>query len=310
MDFGLMTEPQLGMTYDELAGAARFAERIGLSVFARSDHYDFPAFEGPHATDALATLAGLARDTRSIQLCVMVSPITFRHPGVIAKTAATIDEMSHGRLLLGVGTGWMPEEHELLGMDFPELGERFDRFEEALQYLRAAFGPGDGGFSGDYYTLAARPLRPKPSGIEIVVGGGGARRTPRLAGTYADEFNVFTAPPAEMAERIERARSAAGAAGRDPSALRISIMGPAVVGTDESSYRSNLERIAAAHPFGRSAAEIESRLLQQGLPVGTGAPVREAVAALEAGGVDRFYVQHFGPFDEDLMEDLFAALRG
>jgi alkanesulfonate monooxygenase SsuD/methylene tetrahydromethanopterin reductase-like flavin-dependent oxidoreductase (luciferase family) len=240
----------------------------------------------------------------------MVSPITFRHPGVIAKTAATIDEMSHGRLLLGVGTGWMPEEHELLGVDFPELGERFDRFEEALQYLRAAFGPGDGGFSGDYYTLAARPLRPKPSGIEIVVGGGGARRTPRLAGTYADEFNVFTAPPAEMAERIERARSAAGAAGRDPSALRISIMGPAVVGTDESSYRSNLERIAAAHPFGRSAAEIESRLLQQGLPVGTGAPVREAVAALEAGGVDRFYVQHFGPFDEDLMEDLFAALRG
>ncbi len=308
MEFGLMTEPQLGMTYQTLAETARLAEHIGLSVFARSDHYDFPAFEGPHATDAFATLAGLARETRRIQLCVLVSPITFRHPGVIAKTAATIDEMSGGRFLLGVGTGWMAEEHELLGLDFPEMGERFDRFEEALGYLRAAFGPGDGGFSGDYYTLAARPVRPKPAGIEIAVGGGGARRTPRLAGTYADEFNVFVAPPAEMTERVERARSAAGAAGRDPAALRISVMGPAVVGTDESSYRSNLERIAAAHPFGRSAEEIETSLRERGLPVGTGAPVREALASLEAAGIDRFYVQHFGPFDADLLEDLFSAL--
>ncbi len=126
MEYGLMTEPQLGMTYMELLDAAQFAERIGLTVFARSDHFDFPRLEGPHATDAFATLAGLARDTETIGLAVLVSPVTFRHPGVIAKTAATVDEMSGGRLILGLGTGWMEEEHELLGLDFPDQGERFD----------------------------------------------------------------------------------------------------------------------------------------------------------------------------------------
>ena len=157
MELGLMTEPQLGMTYAELLGAARFAERAGLAVFARSDHFDFPRFDSPHATEAFTTLAGLAEATERIELCVLVSPITFRHPGIIAKMSATIDEMSGGRLALGVGTGWMPEEHELLGLDFPELGERFDRFEESLAYLTAAFSGEGRGFTGEHYTLAPRP---------------------------------------------------------------------------------------------------------------------------------------------------------
>ena len=310
MELGLMTEPQLGMTYRELADAARFAERIGLAVFARSDHFDFPGFEAPHATEAFATLAGLAAETERIELCVLVSPITFRHPGLIAKTAATIDEMSGGRLLLGVGTGWMAEEHELLGLDFPELGERFDRFEEALGYLAAAFAPGGDGFRGEYYTLAERPVLPTPAGIQIVVGGNGPKRTPRLAGTFADEFNVFAGPPEQMSERIERARAAAAAAGKDPAALRISMMGPAVVGTDEARFRDTLERVAAAHPFGRSADDLVGTLTDRGLPLGAGAAGVEALAAFAEVGVDRFYVQHLGPYDESLMEDLFAALTG
>ena len=116
MQFGLMTEPQLGMTYEELLAAAKFAEEAGLDSFARSDHYLFPGTDAPHATDALATLAGLARETSRIDLCVLVAPITFRHPAVLAKMAATIDEMSGGRLVLGVGTGWMEEEHETFGL--------------------------------------------------------------------------------------------------------------------------------------------------------------------------------------------------
>jgi alkanesulfonate monooxygenase SsuD/methylene tetrahydromethanopterin reductase-like flavin-dependent oxidoreductase (luciferase family) len=310
MELGLMTEPQLGMTYRELLGAARFAEDAGLAVFARSDHFDFPGFEPPHATEAFATLAGLAAETERIELCVLVSPITFRHPGLIAKTAATIDEMSGGRLLLGVGTGWMAEEHELLGFDFPELGERFDRFEEALGYLAAAFSPDGSGFAGEYYTLADRPVRPAPAGIQIVVGGNGPRRTPRLAGTFADEFNVFAGPPDQMAERIERARAAAAAAGKDPGALRISMMGPAVVGTDEGRFRDTLERVAAGHPFGRSADDLLGTLSERGLPVGSGAAGAESLAAFSEIGVDRFYVQHLGPFDTALMDDLFAALKG
>ena len=309
MDYGLMTEPQLGMTYAELTDAARFAERIGLSVFARSDHFDFPRFEGPHATDAFATLAGLARDTDRIGLCVLVSPITFRHPGVIAKMAATIDEMSGGRLILGLGTGWMEEEHALLGLDFPDQGERFDRFEEALAYLQAALGPGDDGFSGEYFTLASRPVRPKPAHIPIVVGGGGPQRTPRLAGTYADEFNVFFSSPDEIRDRVETAGKAAVTAGRNPEALLISVMGGAITGKDEASYRRNLERVAAADPFGRSPEDLEAHFEERGLPIGPAARARQVMAALGEAGVGRFYLQHFGPFEHDLMEDMFDTLR-
>ena len=144
----------------------------------------------------------------------------------------------------------------------------------------------------------------------MVIGGKGPHRTPRLAGTYADEFNVFAGDPADMAVRIGRAREAAAAAGRDPAALRISMMGAAVAGTTEQAYRSNLERIAAAHPFDQSAESYEAVLIERGLPVGPGPRAREALIAFEEAGVERFYVQHFGPFDEELMEDLFDALRG
>jgi len=204
----------------------------------------------------------------------------------------------------------MAEEHELLGLEFPEMSERFDRFEEALGYLQAAFGPGDDGFAGQHYTLAARPMRPKPRHLPIVVGGNGPRRTPRLAGTYADEFNVFAGDPDDIAIRVVRARDAASAAGRDPAALRISMMGAAITGTTEASYRDNLAKIAAAHPFNQDAAAYEATLKERGAPVGVGSQVRETLAAFEEAGVQRFYVQYFGPFEEPLMEDLFDSLRG
>jgi F420-dependent oxidoreductase-like protein len=310
MDFGLMTEPQLGATYEEIRRTAKTAEDIGLSVYARSDHYLFPRFDDPHATDAFATLAGLARDTDRIRLAVLVSPITFRHPGVIAKTAATIDEMSGGRFVLGVGTGWMEEEHSQFGLPFWTQGERFERFEEALAYLRKAFGPDDEEFEGRFYTLGSAGVRPKPTGeLPIIVGGSGKRRTPRLAGTFADEYNVFADTPEGIRDKVAVMRQAAADQGRDPGSITISVMGGAVTGSDEASYQSNLERVAAADPFGRSPDELESRLADRGLPVGPGPQAREAVAALSDAGVQRYYLQHFGPFEADLIEDMFEALR-
>jgi alkanesulfonate monooxygenase SsuD/methylene tetrahydromethanopterin reductase-like flavin-dependent oxidoreductase (luciferase family) len=311
MEFGLMTEPQLGMTYEEQVDAARFAEAQGLAVFARSDHYGFPGFEAPHATDAFAALAGLARDTTGIGLCVLVSPITFRHPGVIAKTAATIDEMSGGRMILGVGTGWMEHEHEMLGLDFPEFSERFDRLEESLAYIRAALGKAPGGFSGEYYTLTDEEILPGPTGsLPIIVGGGVPKRTPRLAGTFADEYNVFSMGPEGTRDRVARAREAAEAAGRDPDALLISMMGGGVVGSDQASYRRALERAAAAHPFVRTPEQIEERLREVGAPVGTAAEAAEAVGRLTEAGVQRYYLQVLGPVDTDHLAEQFAVLQG
>lgn len=310
MQFGLMTEPQLGMTYDTISDLATWAESAGLDAFSRSDHYSFGGVEGPHATDAFATLAGLARDTNRIDLCVLVSPITFRHPAVIAKMAATIDEMSGGRLRLGMGTGWMEKEHEDFGIDFYDQAERFDRLEEALAYLHHAFGRAEGPFHGEHYRLEDTMVRPLPTGrLPIIVGGFGPRRTPRLAGTYGDEFNFGVHTDLDAIRvRIERAREAAEAAGRDPEALLISVMTGTIAGTDRAAYEEHLGRVAAADPFGRPAAALAERYEERGAPIGTADQARETVARLEAAGIQRLYIQHFGPYDHDLLEDTFTAL--
>jgi len=310
MQFGIMTEPQVGMTYTELLAAARLAEDLGLEVFGRSDHLAFPRVGEPHATEAFATLAGLARETERIRLMVLVSPVTFRHPAIIAKTAATLDEMSGGRFILGLGTGWMEEEHASFGLPFPPWAERYARLEEALQYLRAALGKAPAGFSGEHYRLAPETVRPLPTGpLPLVVGGTGPRRTPELAGRYAEEYNATFLSAADLPPRIAAARRAAGAAGRRPEDLVISLMAPAVTGPDEASYRRHLQAVAAADPFGRAPEAIESRLQERGLPVGPGPQARRSLEALEALGVSRFYVQHLGPFDEDLLAGIFSALR-
>jgi len=310
MEFGLMTEPQVGMTYTEVLAAAHLAEDLGLEVFGRSDHLAFPRFAAPHATEAFATLAGLARETRQVRLMVLVSPLTFRHPAVIAKAAATIDEMSGGRFVLGLGTGWMEEEHTAFGLPFSSWTERFARLEEALQYLRAALGKTPGGFEGIHYRLAAAPVHPLPTGpLPLVVGGTGARRTPRLAGRYADEYNLTFVSLADLAPRIAAARAAAAEAGRRPEELVISVMAPAISGPDQATYRRHLAAVADADPFGRTPEALEARLRERGLPIGPAPEARRALDGLAALGVSRFYLQHLGPFDRELLFATFSALR-
>ena len=311
MELGLMTEPQMGMTYDELRRAARLAESLGLAVFARSDHLAFPRVTEPHVTEAFATLAGLARETERIRLMVLVSPITFRHPAVIAKAAATIDEMSGGRFVLGLGTGWMEEEHAAFGLPFPPWEERYARLEEALRYLRSAFGKTPGPVEGEHYRLAGLPVRPLPRGpLPIVVGGTGARRTPRLAGRYADEYNLTFLPASDLPARIAAARQSAAEGGRPPEDLAVSLMAPAVTGPDEAAFRRNLAAVAAADPFGRDPATIETRFRERGFPVGPAVEAREVMARLAAMGITRFYLQHLGPFEPRLLEENFSALAG
>ncbi len=152
LQVGLMVEPQLGGTYADLVGLARWAEETGFDVFARSDHYLDMDVSRP-VTDAFVGLAGVATETDSIGLAVLVSPITFRHPAVIAKSAATLHEMTGGRFELGVGTGWMEGEHAAFGMRLPPIGERFEMFEEALAYLAAALGRTGGPVDGAHYRM-------------------------------------------------------------------------------------------------------------------------------------------------------------
>jgi F420-dependent oxidoreductase-like protein len=307
MDFALMTEPQLGGTYDELLAAARWAEAAGMVSFARSDHYYSGRDPRPDATDAFVTLGGLARETERIRLCVLVSPITFRHPAVIAKSAATLDQMSGGRLDLGIGTGWMEAEHDAFGIPFPDWAERFDRLEEALGYLQAAFGPDPARFEGAHFRLEAE-VGPKPVGIRIVVGGTGPRRTPELAARHADEYNHFLDAPEVIRPKLDVLRAAAVEAGRDPGSITVSVMGQVVTGRTETEYRQALERGAAAR--GLEPEAWAERLRGHGIPVGPAAAVREELAALAGIGVDRFYLQWLDLADLGGLSATFEAITG
>jgi F420-dependent oxidoreductase-like protein len=196
MELRVFTEPQQGATYDDLVAVAREAERLGFGAFFRSDHYLGMGTEGlPGPSDAWVTLAGLARDTSTIRLGTLMTSATFRLPGPLAISVANVDQMSGGRVELGLGAGWFTEEHTAYGIPFPDTGERFDRFEEQLAIITGLWGTPVGerfGYQGSHYQLTDSPALPKPAQAKppVIIGGMGKRRTPELAARYADEFNL------------------------------------------------------------------------------------------------------------------------
>ena len=282
-----MTEPQLGGSYEDLLFAAQAAESAGLHGFSRSDHY-YSGQPGLPTSDAFTTMGGVARETSRTRLCVLVSPITFRHPAVIAKAATSIDEMSKGRFDLGVGTGWMKAEHDAFGLPFPPLDERFDRLEESLQYLRAAFTGNE--FEGRYYRIKA-DVRPRPTALRLIVGGTGAVKTPTLAGRFADEYNHSLIAPARLHVKLERMRDAAVEAGRDPASITVSVMGPALLSPNGRRLSDLIRKAAAVR--GDKFVELEERWTKDWVPRGTPDEAAEALAAFSAVGVKKFYFQWF-----------------
>lgn len=271
---------------------ALWAESADLAGFAVADHY-VTSGDNFYALDQLAVLAAVAAHTQRIELSTLVSPVTFRHPAVMLKNAVTIDEISSGRFTLGVGAGWMQDEHDRFGLDFPTLGERFERMTEAIQYLRAGFA-GEG-FSGNHYELSPGAL-PHGEGVKLVVGGAGARRTPELAGRYADEFNPFPSK-APYQPRIDAARRAAAEAGRDPDSLLISTAFPLVVGADASEADEKIAEVAERR--GTSAAEIRERWGSMGIPIGGVDEYHRQLAGLAELGIQRVYFQvAFDPIEE------------
>jgi alkanesulfonate monooxygenase SsuD/methylene tetrahydromethanopterin reductase-like flavin-dependent oxidoreductase (luciferase family) len=279
-----------GGTYEEILEFARYAESRGLEAFALPDHY-LRGDPNLPVLDTLVTLGGLARETKSIELVLLVGPVTFRHPAVLAKTAATLADMSGGRFTLGVGTGWLELEHRLFGFEFPERSVRFEMMEEALGYLRAAFADPPESFVGKHYQFEAFDIQPRPP-LRLILGGTGTHRTPALAGKYADELNAYPAPPELFAAKVARAREAATAAGRDPDRLTISSAGFFVAGDTEADYQERLAALAAAS--GSTLAQLEESMRRRNTPHGTWDQVRASLSGLEAAGMDRFFIQSFG----------------
>jgi alkanesulfonate monooxygenase SsuD/methylene tetrahydromethanopterin reductase-like flavin-dependent oxidoreductase (luciferase family) len=302
LKYSIMTEPQTGGTYDEILRAARLAESEGLFSFARSDHLAWSREPAADATDAFATVAGLARDTQTVRLCVLVTPITFRHPAIIAKNAATIDQMSGGRFDLGVGTGWNEFEHEALGIPFPESSERWHRLEDAIGYLQAAFDDGPGVHTGPFYSLDL-DVKPKPTGLRLIIGGSGPARTPRLAGINGDEYNLFMCPAEEAGAKIEVMRKAAG-----DRRVEATMMGPVTIAGSDAELADRL--VAAAGKRDITRDELISRWEKAGVMFGTPGQVRERIAALEEAGVVRIYLQWLDLSDYDGLARMLELVRG
>ncbi len=288
MELRIFTEPQQGATYDDLLAVAKATEDAGFDAFFRSDHYlkmgDVSGLPGP--TDAWTTLAGLARETSRIRLGTLVSPITFYQPGPLAITVAQVDQMSGGRVELGIGAGWYEAEHRAYGLPFPAMGERMDRLSEYLEQITGLWAVPEGAtfdHEGVFHSFSGSPGLPKPAqrpGPPIIIGGRGPKRTPALTARYAAEFNTPFVPLADLPPIIDRARAACEAIDRDPDELVLSSAMVMCLGESEADAERRASNI------GRDLAQM-----REDSAAGTAEEVRDRLGRYAELGISRIYLQ-------------------
>ena len=287
MEACVFTEPQQGASYTDLLAVAQTAEEVGFTAFFRSDHFlKMGGVSGlPGPTDAWVTLGGIARETTSIRLGTLVTAATFRLPGPLAISVAQVDDMSGGRVELGIGAGWYEAEHAAYAIPFPSLKERFEILEEQLAIITGMWSTSAGAtfdHAGKHYQVTGSPALPKPvqSPVPVVIGGGGKRKTASLAARYATEFNLAFRPLGSYQKVTANVRQTCEAQGRDPDSLKYSIALVACVGKDEAE----VQRRAAA--IGRDAGE-----LRENGAAGTPNEVVDKVRSFRDAGAQRMYFQ-------------------
>src|ERR1035437_10187612 len=315
MRFALMTEPQQGLSYVEQLELALLAERLGFEAFFRSDHYrSFPGPTDKPTTDAWAVLAGLARETTTIRLGALVSPVTFRHPGSFAKVVTTVDEMSGGRVDVGVGAGWNDPEHSQLGLHFPEIGERADLMEDELAMVHGLWEEADGwSFKGKLFGVNPVSSTPKPvqrPHPPIIVGGEGSPRSLRLAARYADEYNMSSSGPDECAAAFARLDVECRKIGRDPAMVRRSVMAGVLLGADEAEFQRRVQDQLEMIGVGGADAGTWLEARRPRWIIGTPEQARAMVTRFAAAGVQRVMLQDMLPRDHGMIELAARELIG
>ena len=307
MKLRIFTEPQQGARYQDLLTVAQHAEKLGFDGFFRSDHYVKMGDQAsglPGPSDAWITLAGIARETSTIRLGTLVNSSTFRYPGVLAISIANVDDMSNGRVELGLGAGWFNDEHTSYGIPFPTLGERFDRLEEQLAIVTGLWGtPIDQTFSfdGKHFQLTNSPALPKPvqSPVPIIIGGGGPKRTPALAARYASEFNLPFSSQEAFVQQCDRVKAACTEIGRDPNSLVYSTALIVCVGKTDA----DIKRRAAV--LGREVDELKLNGV-----CGTPAEAIEKLQSWAAVGAERAYLQVLDLTDLDQLDLIASEVMG
>jgi alkanesulfonate monooxygenase len=317
-----MIEPQQGLSYAEQLAIVQRAESLGFESFFRSDHYQsFPGPEGEPTTDAWAVLAGLARETSTITLGTLVSPVTFRAIGNLAKVITTVDEMSGGRVEFGLGAGWNEPEHRQLGLPFPEIKERADILEEHFAVLHGLWGEPDGwSFVGTHVRIEDARFHPKPAARagrptfpngtprpHLLAGGQGSPRSFRIAARYADEFNLSSSSPDIARAKFAELDAACEAIGRDPATIGRSVMAGVLLGRDDGELSRRKTALIAA--FGDEAGGddwLDAR--EPRWILGAADQARAMVARFEEAGAQRIMLQDFLPRDLEMIDLMAEAL--
>lgn len=307
MDFRVFVEPQQGATYGDQLAVAQTAEAAGYSAFFRSDHYLAMAGDGlPGPTDSWVTLGGIARETSTIRLGTMVTSATFRHPGVLAISVAQVDEMSGGRVDLGIGAGWFEAEHDAYAIPFPPLGERFDRLGEQLDILTGLWATPVGetfDYTGAQYSIKNSPALPKPVQSPhppIIIGGSGPKRTPAITAKFAAEFNIPFADLDALKAQYGRVAAAVADAGRAPDSLTYSAAFVVCAGCDDAEVATR------AGAIGREVDELRGNSPL----VGTPAEIADKLGAFTEAGVQRVYLQVLDQSDLDHVEFFASEVIG
>lgn len=325
MRFALMIEAQMGLSYEDQLAIVRRAEAAGFESFFRSDHYAaFPGDSDQVTTDAWAVLAGLARETSRITLGALVSPVTFRHPGNFVKLVTTVDQMSGGRVEVGVGAGWNDDDHLRNGLAFPEMSERADLLEDQLALLHGLWEePVGWDFDGAQVTVRGGNLIPGPVQRDgrpvgrngrlrprILTGGGGTPRGYRIAAKWSDEFNLSSSSPASAKKAQADLDEACRAVDRDPKTLTRSSMVGALIGRDRDEVSRRADALVGV--FGQEATRgmewLEAR--RDRWIMGTPDEARAMVARFAEAGIERIMLQDFVPRDLEMIDLLAEELVG
>ncbi|HEX3425450.1 MAG TPA: TIGR03560 family F420-dependent LLM class oxidoreductase [Acidimicrobiales bacterium] len=290
----VMVEGQEDVTWDQWLQLGRATEEAGLEALFRSDHYlSVQGHPERGSLDAWATLAALAQATTRIRLGTLVSPVTFRHPSLLAKMVVTVDHVSGGRVELGIGAGWHQPEHTAYGFPFPSQGDRLAMLEEQIEIIRRSWEPGILDFSGRHYRVEGLQALPKPvqrPHPTVIIGGSGGPRSAAVAARWGDEYNTTFVSAEECRKRREGVARVWEAAGRDPATLVFSLMTAALVGRDRPELLGRA-RSVMAH---QGETGSEDAWLEGNRWIGVAGTIDQAAAGLhdfQAAGVDRVMLQ-------------------
>jgi F420-dependent oxidoreductase-like protein len=315
MEVCLMIEGQEDVTWEDWRAIAAACEEHGVGTLFRSDHYlsvDDRRERG--SLDAWTTIAALAALTSRLRMGTLVSPATFRHPAVLAKSVVTADHVSDGRVELGIGAGWWEREHEAYGIPMPEVGPRMDALEEQLELIPRYWEDGPFNYEGRHYRAKNLDALPKPvqqPRPPLILGGKGGPRSLRLAARFADEYNTVMSTPAEIADVRKRLDQACEAADRDPASLPLSMMTGWLVGADRDDLRDRASRLSQWKGDGDDGDAFLADIRPSAI-VGTVPEALEQLQELEDAGLTRLMAQHLLHRDLDAIEllgrDIIPAL--